>query len=74
MAKKGPTRPDRGSSKPVPEMEGELLARLDGGAGVPGKFREQREEASEMALVLSPEEAKALGLHSLGQRRPQQAS
>ena len=72
MAKKGPTRPDRDSSEPVPKMEGELVARPDGDAGIPRR-REHREEASEMALILSPEEAKALGLHSLGERRPQQA-
>ena len=56
----------------MPEMEGELVARPDGGAGVLRR-REGCEEASEMALVLSPEEAKALGLHSLGEQRPQQA-
>jgi hypothetical protein len=53
-------------------MEGELVARPDGGAGVPRRC-EQREEASEMALVLPPEEAKALGLHSLGEQLPRQA-
>ena len=53
-------------------MEGELVARPDGGAGAP-RHCERCEEASEMALALSPEEAKALGLHSLGDQRPQQA-
>ena len=48
------------------------MARPDGGAGVPRRC-EGCEEASEMVLVLSPEEAKALGLHSLGDQRPQQA-
>ena len=72
MARKDPTCLDCGSSEPVPEMEGELVARPDGGAGVLRR-REGCEEVSEMALVLSPEEAKALGLHSLGEQRPQQA-
>ena len=72
MARKYPTCPDCGSSEPVPEMEGELVARTDDGAGVSWR-REGCEEASEMALVLSPEEAKAIGLHSLGKQRPQQA-
>jgi hypothetical protein len=70
VAKKDPTCPDCGSSEPEPKMEGELRARPDGGAGVPRRC-EDCEEASEMALVLSPEEAKALGLHSLGEQRPQ---
>lgn len=48
------------------------MARPDGGAGVPRRC-ERCEEASEIALALSPEEAKALGLHSLGDQRPQQA-
>ena len=43
------------------------MARPDGGAGVRRRC-ERCEEASEMALVLSPEEAEALGLHSLGER------
>ena len=71
MARKDPTCPDCGSSGPVPK-QGELGARPDGGAGVPRRC-ERCEEASEMALALSPEEAKALGLHSLGDQRPQQA-
>ena len=48
------------------------MARPDGGAGVPRRC-ERCEEASEMVLVLFPEEAKVLGLHSLGDQRPQQA-
>ena len=57
------TCPDCGSPEPVPGDE--ARPRPDGGAEV-----EMRclacEGTSEMALVLSPEEAKALGLHSLG--------
>jgi hypothetical protein len=51
----------------VPKKEGELGARPGGGAAVPMRC-EGCEGASEMALVLSPEEAEALGLHSLGER------
>jgi len=69
---KGPTCPDCDSSGPVAKKEGELGARPDGGADVPMRC-EECEEASEMALILSPEEAKALGLHSLGDQRTQQA-
>jgi hypothetical protein len=50
VARKDPTCPDRGSSEPEPKMEGELVARPDGGAGVPRRC-EGCEEASEMALV-----------------------
>lgn len=64
---KGFTCPDCGSSGPVPKKEGEVGTRPDGGAEVPMR-REECEGASEMALVLSPEEAEALGLHSLGER------
>jgi hypothetical protein len=65
---KGLTCPDCGSSEPVPKKEGgELRARPDGGADVVMRC-EECESASEMALVLSPEEAEALGLHSLGER------
>jgi len=48
------------------------VARPDGGAGVRRRC-ERCEEASEMALGLFPEEAKVIGLHSLGDRRAQQA-
>lgn len=72
MARKALTCPNCGSSVPVPK-EGELVARPDGGVGAPPRRCERCEEASEMALALSPEEAKALGLHSLGDQRPQQA-
>ena len=61
---KGLTRPDCGGSEPVPNDE--VLAHPDGGADVSMRC-EECEGASEMALVLSPEEAKALGLHSLGE-------
>ena len=60
---KGLTCPDCGSSEPVPK-KGELRARPDGGTDVPMRC-EACEGVSEMALVLSPEEAEALGLHSL---------
>ena len=63
---KGLACPDCGSSDPVPE-EGGIGARPDGGAHV-RMCCEACEGASEMALVLSPEEAEALGLHSLGER------
>ena len=57
--------PDCGSSEPVPKKEGELKDHPDGGAEVAMRC-EACEGASEMALVLSPEEAESLGLHSLG--------
>ena len=62
---KGLVCPDCGSSEPVPKEEGELKDLTDGGLEVPMRC-EACEGASEMALVLSPEEAEALGLHSLG--------
>ena len=62
---KGYTCPDCGSSEPVPQEGGELKDLPDGGAEVPMSC-EACEGASEMALVLSPEEAEALGFHSLG--------
>jgi len=62
---KGLTCPDCGSSEPVPNDE--VRAHPDGGADVLMRC-EDCESASEMALVLSPEEAEALGLHSLGER------
>ena len=68
---KGLTCPDCGGSEPVP-IEGEVLAHPDGGADVLMRC-EECESATEMALVLSPEEAEALGLHSLGEP-PQGAS
>ena len=61
---KGLTCPDCGGSEPVPNDE--VVAHPDGGANVSMRC-EKCEGASEMALVLSPEEAKALGLHSLGE-------
>jgi hypothetical protein len=59
------TCPDCGGSEPVP-IEDEVLAHPDGGADVLMRC-EECEGASEVALVLSPEEAEALGLHSLGE-------
>ena len=64
---KGFTCPDCGSSEPVPKEGGELKALPDGALEVPVRC-EACEGASEMALVLSPEEAQALGFHSLGGR------
>ena len=46
----------------------EVLAYPDGGAYLSMRC-EECEGTSEMALVLSPEEAKALGLHSLGEHQ-----
>ena len=63
---KGFTCPDCGSSEPVPKEGGELKDLTDGGLEVPMRC-EACEGASETALVLSPEEAEALGLHSLGE-------
>ena len=63
---KGLACPDCGSSVPVPKEGGELKDLPDGGAEVPMRC-EACEGTSEMALVLSPEEAEALGLHSLGE-------
>ena len=62
---KGLVCPDCGSSEPVPREGGELKDLPDGGLEVPVRC-EACEGASEMALVLSPEEAQALGFHSLG--------
>ena len=67
---KGLTCPDCGGSEPVP-IEDEVRPHPDGGAEVLMRC-EECESATEMALVLSPEEAEALGLHSLGER-PQEA-
>ena len=61
---RGLTCPDCGGSEPVP-VEDEVRAHQDGGAEVLMRC-EACEGTSEMALVLSPEEAEALGLHSLG--------
>jgi hypothetical protein len=58
------TCPDCGGSEPVPNDE--VRAHPDGGADVLMRC-EKCEGASEMALVLTPEEAEALGLHSLGE-------
>ena len=61
---KGLTCPDCGSSEPVPREGGELKVLTDGGLEVPMRC-EACEGASEMAVVLSPEEVEALGPHSL---------
>jgi transcription elongation factor Elf1 len=62
---KGFTCPDCGSSEPVPKEGSELKDLPDGALEVPVRCQ-ACEGASEMALVLSPEEAQALGFHSLG--------
>jgi hypothetical protein len=59
---KGLTCPDCGSSEPVPKDE--VRAHVGGGANVAMR-REDCENATEMTLILSPEEAKSLGLHAL---------
>lgn len=56
------TCPDCGSSEPVPGDE--ARAHPSGGAEIAMRC-EDCERASEVTLVLSPEEAKALGLHAL---------
>ena len=56
------TCPDCGSSEPVPTDE--ARTRSDGGVDVAMRCV-KCERASEITLVLSPEEAKALGLHAL---------
>ena len=62
---KGLTCPDCGSSEPVLKEGGELKDHPGGALEVPMRC-EACEGSSEIALVLSPEEAEALGLHSLG--------
>lgn len=60
---KGLACPDCGSSEPVPE--GETLSHPGGGAEIAMRCL-NCESASEVTLVLSPEEARALGLgHAL---------
>ncbi len=66
---KGLACPACGSPEPVADDEGR--ARPDGGAQVSMRC-EDCENVVEMALVLSPEEAGALGLHSLGERGPRE--
>jgi hypothetical protein len=60
------TCPDCGGSEPVPKDE-VPVRHPDGGAEVAMSCVEC-ESTSEMTLVLSPEEAKALGLHALRDR------
>ena len=62
---KGFTCPDCGCSEPVPKEGGQLKDLPDGALEVPVRC-EACDGTSEMALVLSPEEAEALGFHSLG--------
>jgi hypothetical protein len=63
---KGLSCPDCGSSEPVPKDEVEVHP--DGGAEIAMRCV-NCESTSEIALVLSPEEAKALGLgHALRER------
>ena len=62
---KGLTCPECGSSEPVPEYE--VRAHPGGGADI-AMWCVNCERASEVALVLSPGEAKALGLHALRDR------
>jgi hypothetical protein len=59
---KGLTCPACGSSEPVPKDQ--AWAHPGGGADLAMRC-EDCENATEMTLVLSPEEAKALGLHAL---------
>lgn len=64
---KGMTCPDCGASDPVPKDDEALARRPDGNADVAMDCL-SCEGASEMTLVLSPEEAEALGLHALRHR------
>jgi hypothetical protein len=57
------TCPDCGSSEPVPGDEARVHP--SGGAEIAMRCV-NCERASEITLVLSPEEARALGLHALG--------
>jgi len=56
--KKGLVCPDCGSSEPVPKEGSELKGLPDGGLEIPVRC-EACEGVSEMALVLSPQEAEA---------------
>lgn len=60
---KGLTCPECGASDPVPKDE-VRAQHPDGGANLAMNCA-KCESASEMTLVLSPEEARALGLHAL---------
>ena len=62
---KGLTCPDCSSSEPVPQSEAQ--SHLDGGADIAMRCV-NCESTSEVTLVLSPEEATALGLHALRDR------
>ncbi len=66
---KGLSCPDCGSSDPTPKDEVQLHP--DGGVEI-AMCCESCESASEIALVLSPEEAKALGLGHALRERPEE--
>ncbi len=68
---KGLSCPDCGSSEPVPENE--VQVRSGGGAEIAMRC-ENCEGASEVALVLSPEEARALGFGHALRERPEETS
>ena len=63
---KGLTCPECGSSEPVPKNE--VPARHPDGSADVAMDCEDCRTAAEMTLVLSPEEAEALGLHALRDR------
>ena len=66
---KGLSCPDRGSSEPVAED----VVRVHPGGGAEIAMRcENCESASEVTLVLSPEEAKAFGLGHALRERPEE--
>jgi hypothetical protein len=66
---KGLGCPDCGSSEPVPKDE--VRVHQDGGAEIAMRC-EDCENAPEIALVLTPEEAKALGLGYALRQRPEE--
>jgi hypothetical protein len=66
---KGLSCPDCGSSEPVPEDEARTHP-AGGGVDIPMRCI-NCERASEVTLVLTPEEAKALGLGHALQNRPE---
>jgi hypothetical protein len=68
---KGLSCPDCGSSEPVPANE--VRVRPGGGAEIAMRC-ENCESASETTLVLSPEEASALGLGHALRERPEKTS
>ena len=68
---KGLSCPDCGSSEPVPTNE--VQFRTGGGAEI-AMCCEDCESASETTLILSPEEARALGLGDALRERPEETS